>query len=160
MHRFDAWSLTIETWCGMSCDVKSDFLSQVQPCVGIWSDKCTSKYGRRRPFILAGALMISVAVRACDFTFVICISLFVYYCLPTQLKPCTLGHNNRLFCRHWIFVRRHQRALQVITPFLFVRLIFTHNFFLFTYYYWQHFQRYSNQSNFCICCWFLDVGSC
>ncbi|GMJ13455.1 SUCROSE TRANSPORTER 3, sucrose transporter 2, ARABIDOPSIS THALIANA SUCROSE TRANSPORTER 3 [Hibiscus trionum] len=34
----------------------------VQPCVGIWSDKCTSKYGRRRPFILAGALMISVAV--------------------------------------------------------------------------------------------------
>ncbi|KAJ7953781.1 Sucrose transport protein [Quillaja saponaria] len=34
----------------------------VQPCVGIWSDKCTSKYGRRRPFILAGSLMISVAV--------------------------------------------------------------------------------------------------
>lgn len=34
----------------------------VQPCVGIWSDKCTSKYGRRRPFILIGSLMISVAV--------------------------------------------------------------------------------------------------
>ncbi|KAL1327709.1 hypothetical protein AAHE18_13G321600 [Arachis hypogaea] len=34
----------------------------VQPCVGIWSDKCTSKYGRRRPFILAGSLMISLAV--------------------------------------------------------------------------------------------------
>lgn len=34
----------------------------VQPCVGIWSDKCTSKYGRRRPFILAGSIMISVAV--------------------------------------------------------------------------------------------------
>ncbi|XP_074302387.1 sucrose transport protein SUC3-like isoform X1 [Silene latifolia] len=34
----------------------------VQPCVGIWSDKCTSKYGRRRPFILAGSLMISIAV--------------------------------------------------------------------------------------------------
>ncbi|XP_051146090.1 sucrose transport protein SUC3 [Andrographis paniculata] len=34
----------------------------VQPCVGIWSDKCTSKYGRRRPFILVGSLMISVAV--------------------------------------------------------------------------------------------------
>ncbi|GAA0173324.1 hypothetical protein Leryth_002241 [Lithospermum erythrorhizon] len=34
----------------------------VQPCVGIWSDKCTSKYGRRRPFIFVGALMISVAV--------------------------------------------------------------------------------------------------
>ncbi|KAF4375256.1 hypothetical protein F8388_001013 [Cannabis sativa] len=34
----------------------------VQPCVGIWSDKCTSKFGRRRPFILAGSLMISAAV--------------------------------------------------------------------------------------------------
>ncbi|XVF03371.1 hypothetical protein REPUB_Repub04eG0255200 [Reevesia pubescens] len=34
----------------------------VQPCVGIWSDKSTSKYGRRRPFILAGSLMISLAV--------------------------------------------------------------------------------------------------
>lgn len=34
----------------------------VQPCVGIWSDKCTSRYGRRRPFILAGSLMISAAV--------------------------------------------------------------------------------------------------
>ncbi|KAM0945296.1 putative MFS transporter superfamily [Dioscorea sansibarensis] len=34
----------------------------VQPCVGIWSDKCTLKLGRRRPFILAGSLMISFAV--------------------------------------------------------------------------------------------------
>ncbi|PIN24957.1 Sucrose transporter [Handroanthus impetiginosus] len=34
----------------------------VQPCVGIWSDKCSSKYGRRRPFIFVGALMISIAV--------------------------------------------------------------------------------------------------
>ncbi|KAG5236689.1 sucrose transport protein [Salix suchowensis] len=34
----------------------------VQPCVGIWSDKCSSKFGRRRPFILAGSLMISLAV--------------------------------------------------------------------------------------------------
>ncbi|KAJ9172176.1 hypothetical protein P3X46_015447 [Hevea brasiliensis] len=34
----------------------------IQPCVGIWSDKCSSKFGRRRPFILAGSLMISVAV--------------------------------------------------------------------------------------------------
>ncbi|TYG41722.1 hypothetical protein ES288_D12G198400v1 [Gossypium darwinii] len=40
----------------------------VQPCVGIWSDKCTSKYGRRRPFILAGSLMISVAVITIGFS--------------------------------------------------------------------------------------------
>ncbi|XP_054824556.1 sucrose transport protein SUC3 [Prosopis cineraria] len=40
----------------------------VQPCVGIWSDKCTSKYGRRRPFILVGSLMISVAVLLIGFS--------------------------------------------------------------------------------------------
>ncbi|KAI4385182.1 hypothetical protein MLD38_003237 [Melastoma candidum] len=34
----------------------------VQPCVGIWSDKCKSRYGRRRPFILVGSLLISVSV--------------------------------------------------------------------------------------------------
>ncbi|KAF9592865.1 hypothetical protein IFM89_018419 [Coptis chinensis] len=38
------------------------YLIWVQPCVGIWSDKCYSKYGRRRPFIFVGALMISVSV--------------------------------------------------------------------------------------------------
>ncbi|KAF8390238.1 hypothetical protein HHK36_024763 [Tetracentron sinense] len=40
----------------------------VQPCVGIWSDKCCSKYGRRRPFILIGSLMISVAVTVIGFS--------------------------------------------------------------------------------------------
>ncbi|OAY83795.1 Sucrose transport protein SUT4 [Ananas comosus] len=40
----------------------------VQPCVGIWSDKCTSKYGRRRPFIFVGCLMISVAVTLIGFS--------------------------------------------------------------------------------------------
>ncbi|KAM0928988.1 hypothetical protein ACQ4PT_001905 [Festuca glaucescens] len=33
----------------------------VQPCVGVWSDKCRSKYGRRRPFILAGCMLICAA---------------------------------------------------------------------------------------------------
>ncbi|OVA09049.1 hypothetical protein BVC80_9097g122 [Macleaya cordata] len=40
----------------------------VQPCVGIWSDKCYSKYGRRRPYILIGSLMISVAVTIIGFS--------------------------------------------------------------------------------------------
>ncbi|KAL6547135.1 sugar transporter [Orobanche minor] len=40
----------------------------VQPCVGIWSDKCTSKYGRRRPFIFVGSLMISLAVIVIGFS--------------------------------------------------------------------------------------------
>ncbi|XP_002983014.2 sucrose transport protein SUT4 isoform X1 [Selaginella moellendorffii] len=34
----------------------------VQPCVGIWSDRCRSKWGRRRPFIFVGALLVCVAV--------------------------------------------------------------------------------------------------
>ncbi|XP_078151498.1 sucrose transporter 2 isoform X2 [Carex rostrata] len=41
---------------------------QVQPCVGIWSDKCLSKYGRRRPFILVGCLMICLAVTLVGFS--------------------------------------------------------------------------------------------
>ncbi|KAI3817601.1 hypothetical protein L1987_11397 [Smallanthus sonchifolius] len=40
----------------------------VQPCVGIWSDKCSSKYGRRRPFIFVGSLMISIAVITIGFS--------------------------------------------------------------------------------------------
>ncbi|KAK4253010.1 hypothetical protein QN277_010849 [Acacia crassicarpa] len=34
----------------------------VQPIVGYHSDRCTSRFGRRRPFIAAGALSVAVAV--------------------------------------------------------------------------------------------------
>ncbi|XP_054825415.1 sucrose transport protein-like [Prosopis cineraria] len=34
----------------------------VQPIVGYHSDRCTSRFGRRRPFIAAGALAVAVAV--------------------------------------------------------------------------------------------------
>nr|ACU87542.1 sucrose transporter 4 [Lolium perenne] len=40
----------------------------VQPCVGVWSDKCRSKYGRRRPFILAGCILICAAVTLIGFS--------------------------------------------------------------------------------------------
>ncbi|KAK1261172.1 Sucrose transport protein SUC3 [Acorus gramineus] len=40
----------------------------VQPCVGIWSDRCHSRYGRRRPFFLVGAIMIGVAVTVIGFS--------------------------------------------------------------------------------------------
>ncbi|XP_010553671.1 PREDICTED: sucrose transport protein SUC4-like [Tarenaya hassleriana] len=34
----------------------------VQPLVGHSSDRCTSRFGRRRPFIVAGAVLIAIAV--------------------------------------------------------------------------------------------------
>ncbi|KAJ3673787.1 hypothetical protein LUZ60_005779 [Juncus effusus] len=34
----------------------------VQPCVGLWSDRCKLRIGRRRPFILVGCLLICLAV--------------------------------------------------------------------------------------------------
>lgn len=40
----------------------------VQPIVGHYSDRCTSTYGRRRPFILAGALLVVVAVLIIGFS--------------------------------------------------------------------------------------------
>ncbi|KAG6511998.1 hypothetical protein ZIOFF_030088 [Zingiber officinale] len=41
-----------------------DHIIKVQACVGMWSDKCHSKYGRRRPFIFLGCLMICFAILA------------------------------------------------------------------------------------------------
>ncbi|KAL6962045.1 general substrate transporter [Sarracenia purpurea var. burkii] len=34
----------------------------VQPVVGYYSDRCTSRFGRRRPFISAGAALVAIAV--------------------------------------------------------------------------------------------------
>ncbi|XP_022949324.1 sucrose transport protein SUC8-like [Cucurbita moschata] len=34
----------------------------VQPTVGYYSDRCTSRFGRRRPFIVAGAISVAAAV--------------------------------------------------------------------------------------------------
>ena len=34
----------------------------VAPTVGMWSDKCTSKHGRRRPFILAGIISTMIGM--------------------------------------------------------------------------------------------------
>ncbi|OVA06808.1 hypothetical protein BVC80_8723g12 [Macleaya cordata] len=42
------------------CGPLSGFL--VQPLVGHMSDRCTSRFGRRRPFIVAGAVSIVIAV--------------------------------------------------------------------------------------------------
>lgn len=40
----------------------------VQPLVGLISDRCTSRFGRRRPFILGGAVSIMIAVLIIGFS--------------------------------------------------------------------------------------------
>uniref|UniRef100_A0A0E0M7H4 Sucrose transporter n=1 Tax=Oryza punctata TaxID=4537 RepID=A0A0E0M7H4_ORYPU len=40
----------------------------VQPCVGLYSDKCTSSLGRRRPFILTGCIIICLSVIVIGFS--------------------------------------------------------------------------------------------
>ncbi|XP_050277042.1 sucrose transport protein SUC3 isoform X2 [Quercus robur] len=61
----------------------------VQPCVGIWSDKCTSKYGRRRPFIFVGSIMISVAVILIGF------SADIGYILGDTKEHCSIYKGTR-----------------------------------------------------------------
>ncbi|KAK9802954.1 hypothetical protein WJX72_007512 [[Myrmecia] bisecta] len=34
----------------------------VQPCVGVWSDNCTHRWGKRRPFIVGGGVLVAIAV--------------------------------------------------------------------------------------------------
>ncbi|XP_042401379.1 sucrose transport protein SUT1-like [Zingiber officinale] len=40
----------------------------VQPIVGLWSDRCRSRFGKRRPFISAGCLLICTAVIVVGFS--------------------------------------------------------------------------------------------
>ncbi|PRQ31812.1 hypothetical protein RchiOBHm_Chr5g0039551 [Rosa chinensis] len=45
---------------------------KVQPCGGIWSDNCSLKMGRRHLFILAGSLIVSVAIsQSLQFIFIL-----------------------------------------------------------------------------------------
>ncbi|XXG87609.1 hypothetical protein AAC387_Pa11g2255 [Persea americana] len=63
----------------------------VQPCVGIWSDKCKSKFGRRRPFIFIGTLLISVAVTIIGF------STDIGYFLGDTKEHCSTYKGNRVW---------------------------------------------------------------
>ncbi|XP_042374626.1 sucrose transport protein SUT1-like [Zingiber officinale] len=40
----------------------------VQPIIGLWSDRCQSRFGRRRPFIFVGCILISIAVIVLGFS--------------------------------------------------------------------------------------------
>lgn len=61
----------------------------VQPCVGLYSDKCRSRFGRRRPFILAGCLLICLSV------IVIAFSSDIGYALGDTKEHCSVYRGAR-----------------------------------------------------------------
>ncbi|KAG6497682.1 hypothetical protein ZIOFF_045586 [Zingiber officinale] len=66
----------------------------VQPIVGLWSDRCRSRFGKRRPFISAGCLLICTAVIVVGF------SSDIGYALGDTKEHCQHGPNaaNAIFC--------------------------------------------------------------
>ncbi|KAL6641190.1 hypothetical protein ACP70R_019371 [Stipagrostis hirtigluma subsp. patula] len=62
----------------------------VQPCVGLYSDKCTSKLGRRRPFILTGCIIICFSVIVVGF------SSDIGYALGDTKEDCSVYRGKRL----------------------------------------------------------------
>ncbi|NP_001295053.1 sucrose transport protein SUT1-like [Zea mays] len=61
----------------------------VQPLVGLYSDRCTSRWGRRRPFILTGCMLICVAVIVVGF------SSDIGAALGDTKEHCSLYHGPR-----------------------------------------------------------------
>lgn len=61
----------------------------VQPCVGLYSDKCTSRWGRRRPFIMIGCILICIAVVIVGF------SADIGAALGDSKEECSLYHGPR-----------------------------------------------------------------
>ncbi|CAD6205101.1 unnamed protein product [Miscanthus lutarioriparius] len=62
----------------------------VQPCVGLYSDKCTSKLGRRRPFIFTGCIVICISVIVIGF------SSDIGYALGDTMEDCKVYTGKRL----------------------------------------------------------------
>ncbi|CAL9190211.1 unnamed protein product [Musa hybrid cultivar] len=61
----------------------------VQPCVGLWSDRCRSRFGRRRPFIFVGCCLICIAVLVVGF------SSDIGYALGDTKKHCSVYRGAR-----------------------------------------------------------------
>lgn len=47
----------------------------MQPLVGVWSDHCKSRFGRRRPFIVGGSFVILVALSMISYCRELAVSL-------------------------------------------------------------------------------------
>ncbi|XP_074574070.1 sucrose transport protein SUT1-like [Curcuma longa] len=61
----------------------------VQPIVGLWSDRCRSRFGRRRPFIFVGCVLISIAVIVVGF------SSDIGHALGDTKEHCSVYHGPR-----------------------------------------------------------------
>ncbi|ONM06602.1 sucrose transporter GRMZM2G083248 [Zea mays] len=73
------------TYCWLTCKYL-----HVQPCVGLYSDKCTSKLGRRRPFIFTGCIIICISVIVIGF------SSDIGYALGDTTEDCNVYTGKRL----------------------------------------------------------------
>ncbi|KAJ6835459.1 sucrose transport protein SUT1-like isoform X1 [Iris pallida] len=69
------------------CGPVAGFL--VQPLVGLWSDRSHSRFGRRRPFILVGCILICCSV------IVIGYSSDIGYALGDTTEDCSVYHGSR-----------------------------------------------------------------
>lgn len=63
----------------------------IQPLIGAWSDRCWTRLGRRRPFVLAGALLGAMAIFAFPFAPTLLIAALLTWvidaCLNTAQGP-------------------------------------------------------------------------
>ncbi|KAG6467477.1 hypothetical protein ZIOFF_074733 [Zingiber officinale] len=61
----------------------------VQPIIGLWSDRCQSRFGRRRPFIFVECILISIAVIVVGF------SSDIGHALGDTKEHCSVYHGPR-----------------------------------------------------------------
>ncbi|KAK8550057.1 hypothetical protein V6N13_055612 [Hibiscus sabdariffa] len=103
--------------------------TEVQPCVGVWSDTCTSKYARRQPFILAGSLMISLSVIIIGF------SADVGYILGDTTEHCSTFKGTRtraafVFVIGFLMLDLANNTVQVLISTNLVMLYFAYGWLL------------------------------
>ena len=88
----------------------------VQPIIGAISDKTTSVFGRRRPYLLGGAILASLALWAFPNSSVI--AQFFGNSFGVVLAPCTLLYQEKALSSHVLIFPVPFFVQFVLSPFL------------------------------------------